>query len=286
MFACKTRVIVGLTTYYNENLMISLSGLARLSKRAILIIHNDNPETKITKRDVRRMGFGGDVYIINSDYNVRLLRARLAILDYVKQHKINAEWFVFVNDDDVLLNLDLPQVEKKHFAIIQNMAVVRSRLIDVLRIMKNPDNFKIDDENIYIVRPHIGIIGTLVRMEYISKLGNVLKSAMVEISDIDESLSFRPPVDMMMWSALNIIARNNNESVAPIYMDTVNYIAMDIDSVTMKYDMLIQPVKKPQEQIMAAIAKYDMAVRAALMAADADARCENAAPAGQKSDTE
>ncbi|MBQ2017732.1 MAG: hypothetical protein II208_04385, partial [Alphaproteobacteria bacterium] len=116
MFACKTRVIVGLTTYYNENLMISLSGLSRLGKRAILIIHNDNPETKVTKRDVRRMGFGGDVHIINSAHNVGLLRSRLAIIDFISEHKISAEWFVFVNDDDVLLNLDLPKVEKKHFA--------------------------------------------------------------------------------------------------------------------------------------------------------------------------
>ena len=285
MFANKTRVIVGLTTYYNENLMISLSGLSRLGKRAILIIHNDNPETEVTKRDVRRMGFGGDVHIINSAHNVGLLRSRLAIIDFISEHKISAEWFVFVNDDDVLLNLDLPKVEKKHFAIIQNMAVVRSRLIDVLRIIKNPDNFTIDDENIYLLRPHIGIIGMLIRMEYVFKLGTVLKSAMSEISDVDETLSFRPPVDMMMWSALNIIARNKDEAMSPIYMDTVNYIAVDIDSVTMKYGMLIQPVKKPQEQIMAAIAKYDMAVRAALMAANADACCENAAPAGQESDT-
>lgn len=284
MFACKTRVVVGLTTYYSENLMISLSGLARLGKKTILIIHNDNPDALISKRDVRHMGFDGEVYIINSAHNVGLLRSRLAIIDFVKEHKISAEWFMFVNDDDILLNLDLPKVENKHFAIIQNMAVVRSRLIDVLRIMKNPDKLKIDDENIYLVRPHIGIIGTLIRMEYVFKLGEVLKSAMVAISDIDESLSFRPPVDMMMWSALNIVARNDNDIVSPIYMDTVNYVAMDIDNVTMKYGMLIQPEKNPQEQIMAAIAKYDVAVRTALMAKNAHTVCEDAAPAGQKSD--
>ncbi len=281
MFASKSRVIVGLTTFHNENLMISLSGLARLSKRATLIIHNDNPETKITKCDVRRMGFNGDVCIINSEHNVGLLHARLAILDYVKKHKINAEWFVFVNDDDVLLNLDIPKIGNNHFAIIQNMAVVRTRLIDVLRIIKNPDNFTVDDENVYLVRPHIGMIGTLVRTEFIFKLADTLQSAAMAISDIDESLGFRPPVDMMMWSALNIIARNNSDNISPIYMDTVNYVATDIDNVTMKYGMLIQPEKNPHQQIMSAIAKYDMAIRAALMNAES---AENAAPTGQKSD--
>ncbi len=283
MFACKSRIIVGLTTFYSENLMISLSGLARLGKRAILIIHNDNPQTKVTKRDVRRMGYDGDVHIINSGYNVGLLRARLAIIDYVKKHRINSDWFVFVNDDDVLLNLDIPNVGQNHFAIIQNMAVVRTRLIDVLRIIKNPDNFTIDDENIYMVRPHIGIIGTLVRMDYIFKLADILQSASVAISDIDESLGFRPPVDMMMWSALNIIARNDNDTISPIYMDTVNYIAIDIDNVTTKYGMLLQPEKNPHQQIMSAIAKYDTAIHAALTNNESAAK---AAPAGQELDAE
>lgn len=288
MFTNKSRVIVGLTTYYIENLMISLSGLARLAKRAVLVIYNDNPETPLSKRDVRRMGYEGEVYIINSEHNVGLLRARMEIIDFVKKHKISSDWFVFANDDDVLLNVDVPNIGQNHFAIIQNMAVVRSRLIDVLRIMHNPDNYTIDDENIYLVRPHIGMIGTLVRMEYIIKLADVLRNAAVAISDVDESLGFRPPVDAMMWSALNIVARSDNENVTPIYMDTVNYIAMDIDNVSMKYGMLIQPEKNPQAQIMAAVAKYDMAVRAAIMNATYSVTdtndAENAAPVGHESD--
>lgn len=290
MFTNKSRVIVGLTTYYIENLMISLSGLARLAKRAVLVIYNDNPETPLSKRDVRRMGYEGEVYIINSEHNMGLLRARMEIIDFVKKHKISSDWFVFANDDDVLLNVDVPNIGQNHFAIIQNMAVVRSRLIDVLRIMHNPDNYTIDDENIYLVRPHIGMIGTLVRMEYIIKLADVLRNAAVAISDVDESLGFRPPVDAMMWSALNIVARSDNENVTPIYMDTVNYIAMDIDNVSMKYGMLIQPEKNPQAQIMAAVAKYDMAVRAAIMNATYSVTdtndAGNAAPVGHESDAE
>lgn len=290
MFTNKSRVIVGLTTYYIENLMISLSGLARLAKRAVLVIYNDNPETPLSKRDVRRMGYEGEVYIINSEHNVGLLRARMEIIDFVKKHKISSDWFVFANDDDVLLNVDVPNMGQNHFAIIQNMAVVRSRLIDVLRIIHNPDNYTIDDENIYLVRPHIGMIGTLVRMEYIVKLADVLRNAAVAISDVDESLGFRPPVDAMMWSALNIVARSDNENVTPIYMDTVNYIAMDIDNVSMKYGMLIQPEKNPQAQIMAAVAKYDMAVRAAIMNATYSVTdtndAGNAAPVGHESEAE
>ena len=282
MFRIKSRVIVGLTTYYNENLIISLSGLKRLKQCATLIIHNDNPDTKVTKRQIRRMGYRGKLHIINCAYNNGPLGSRLAIIEFVKKHKIKADWFMFADDDDIVLNLDVPKIENNHFAIIQNMAVIRTRLIDVLRIIKDANNFTIDNENIYLVRPHMGMAGTLVRKDDILRLGTILGQARQEISDVDEGLNFRPPVDMLMWSALNIIARHDNDKTTPIYMDTLNYIATDIDTAPMKYGMQIQPQKNPQQQILSAIAKYDTVVRAALGAATD----KNAAPAGQITDTE
>lgn len=276
MLSYKSRVIVGLTTYYNENLMISMSGLATLGKKAILIIHNDNPETKVTRRQIRRLGYMGKLYIINSEHNAGLRTSRLNIIDFVRQRKIRTEWFIFVDDDDILLNLDVPPVGKNHFAVIQNMAVIRTRLIDVLRVIKNKNNFSIDNENIYLVRPHVGLAGTLVRTTEMLMMGDVLRNIHTEISDIDESINFRPPVDIMMWSALNIIARHNTTNAAPIYMDTTNYIATDIDTSATKYGIQVQPTKNAQKQIMAVIAKYDSAVRAAL--------AETAAPAGQEED--
>lgn len=276
MFRRKSRVIVGLTTYYNENLIISMSGLARLGKNITLIIHNDNPDIKLSRRRIRHMGFQGRLHIINSDYNKGTLDSRLEIIKYAKEHKICADWFLFADDDDIVLNLNIPRIEGNHFAIIQNMAVVRTRLVDVLRVINNPDNFTIDNENVYLVRPHIGLAGTLVRMENIWQLGDILGRIRQEISDIDESLDFRPPVDMMMWSAVNIIARHYNEKTTPIYMDELNYLAIDIDTAQIKYGMQIQPQKNPQQQIMNALAKYDTAVRNALVADVTDA-----APAGQ-----
>lgn len=279
MFRRKSHVIVGLTTYYNENLIISMSGLARLGKNITLIIHNDNPDIKLSRRRIRHMGFQGRLHIINSDYNKGTLDSRLEIIKYAKEHKICADWFLFADDDDIVLNLNIPHIEGNHFAIIQNMAVVRTRLVDVLRVINNPDNFTIDNENVYLVRPHIGLAGTLVRTENIWQLGDILGRIRQEISDIDESLDFRPPVDMMMWSAVNIIARHYNEKTTPIYMDELNYLAIDIDTAQIKYGMQIQPQKNPQQQIMNALAKYDTAVRNALVADATDA-----APAGQDLD--
>lgn len=281
MFTTKTRVIIGLTTYYNENLIISLSGLSRIGKKAILIIHNDNPDTKITRQQIRAMGYRGDLHIINSEYNIGLLGARMAIIDYVKRHNLNTQWFMFVDDDDILLNLDVPHVNDNHFAIIQNMSVIRTRLVDVLRAINNPDSLLVDNENIYLVRPHLGMSGTLVRNDMILRLCEVLQSAHSIISDITEGLIFRAPIDIMMWSALNIIARHDNPSATPIYMDTVNYIATDIDTASDKYGMPVLSAKEAQSKIASAITKYDNAIRSTL--ADMSGA---AAPMGQETSAE
>ena len=264
MFDKRTRIIVGMTTLYNEYLGISIPGLARLGKKFILIIYNDNPDTKVKKSYIRRLGYRGKLYVVNGGHNIGQLRARLAIVDFVRKKKLNADWFIFVDDDDILANIVIPNVSKNNFAIIQNMAVVRTRLIDVLRVARNATNYTIDNENIYLVRPHVGLAGTLVRYSAILRMADVMNNALQSISDVDESLTFRPPVDMMMWSALNIIARHDNERATPIYMDTINYIATDVDTCPTKYGMNIQPAKNPTQQISRAIARYDAAIRAAL----------------------
>ncbi|MBE6461796.1 MAG: hypothetical protein E7006_03060 [Alphaproteobacteria bacterium] len=269
----KDYLVVGLTTYHTENLAISVPALARFSKKIILIIYNDNPDVKLTRHDIRKLGYHGKLYIINTQKNVGQLRARLSILEYAQKKHTNNTWFIFVDDDDALLNINIPNVSSRHFAIIQNMAVIKNRLVDVLRIMKNPYDFAIDNENIYIVRPHMGLSGTVIKMTAALKMMQVLNDAHQTISDIDESLSYRPPVDTMMWSALNIISRNTDDKATPIYMDTINYLATDLDNVTTKYGMKIATGKNAQQQIIRAIAKYDAAVRAALSAA---------APVGQQ----
>lgn len=265
----KHKILVGLTTFYNQYLKISVSGLAQLNRDFLLVIHNDNPETKIKKRDIRKLGYRGPVHIINTAYNKGHLKSRLAIVEWAKSRHQIPDWFVFVDDDDVLVNLDIPRVADNNFAIIQNMAVIRGRLIDVLRVVDNSSDYTIDNENIYVVRPHVGMAGTLVRGDTMTKFAAKLADIMTAISDIDESLNFRPPVDAMMWSGLNIFARHLDNNATPIYMDTVNYIAVDIDSAPEKYGMRIQPAKNPAAQIAHAIARYDAALRAALTAAPA-----------------
>ncbi len=262
-------LIVGITTFYDEFLGLSIPALARIKQKFILIIHNDNPNTKISRRQIRKLGYRGRLYIINSKYNLGQLRARLAILKFVEQKKLKAQWFMFADDEDLVIDLKTPVVDNSHFAIIQNMLVIEKRLVDVMRAIKNPGDIDADDEMISVVRPHIGMAGTLVRLNTIIELGRILTKNIIQISDIDESLNHRPPVDLMMWSALNIIA-SNNDNATPIYMDNVNYVATKMDFADKKYGQK----KSTPQQTKQAIEKYN---RIILNAVNAD----NAAPVGQ-----
>ncbi len=276
MFKTKVRVVVGITTFYNDFLGLSVPALRHLPSDFMLIVYNDNPDTVITRRQIRRMGYSGPLRVINGAQNVGTLQARLNILEYVQTHNIITQWVVFADDDDVLVNIDTPNVGTDNFAVIQNMAVIKTRLIDVMRIMNNPKNCVPDNENIELVRPHVGLAGTLVRWDAMRRTGDVLRQMQVEISDIDESLSFRPPVDRMMWNALVAITRNDNPQAMPIYMDSVGYIATHLDKTTTKYGMATSPAKNAAVQIERALSKYDAAIKRRL--------ATDAAPMGQTSD--
>lgn len=276
MLKKKVRVVVGMTTFYNDFLGLSVPALRHLPSDFMLIVYNDNPDTTIKRRQIRRLGYSGELRIVNGAQNVGTLQARLNILEYIHAHNIVPQWVVFADDDDVLVNIDTPNVNTDNFAVIQNMAVIKTRLVDVMRLMHNPTECVPDNENIELVRPHVGMAGTLVRWDAMRRMGDILRQMQVAISDIDESLSCRPPVDRMMWNALTIISRNDNPQANPIYMDSVNYVATRLDTARTKYGMAVAPAKNAAAQIERALAKYDAAIKRHL--------AKGAAPMGQTSD--
>ena len=259
MWHKKANLVVGLTTCDTECLDISIPALGRLRKNFILIIHNDNPGIKLKHKDIRKLGYRGKLCIINSDFNVGLLAARCAILKYIKDKKFTNTWTVFTDDDDVLLDTTIPSVGDNTFAIVQNAAIIRTQLRDVLRASKY-GTYNIDNENTFLTQPHIGITGTIIKTQYLIQWHDIIQEHISEISDICESVSFRIPVDLIMWSGVNIIA--TNVRMSSIYMDRVNYIISDIN--TQKTGNL--------KQIKNISSKFDAIITGALNAA---------APAGQ-----
>ncbi len=266
----KHNIIVGLTTFNNEMLQISVPALGKLHQKFMLIIHNNNPTTTVSRRQIRRLGYCGDLQIINANENIGELRARIEIVKTARE--TNPTWIVFCNDDDLLIDLEIPHVANDNFAVIQNAVVLKHRISDLLRVMSNPLDFDIDGENVTLLRPNVGIAGTPIRATVLFGLVKVLQQIINDISKLDEKLNFYPPIGAMMWNFINIYARHINPNSAPIYMDKINYIKNDLNTAGTKYNILARPVRNPEEYYKRALEKYDALLQAALNT--------NAAPRG------
>lgn len=265
MMRRKPNIIVGLTTFNNEMLRISVPALGKIRQKFTLIVHNDNPMTTVSRRQVRKLGYCGDLQIINANENVGELRARLAIIDAAQA--LNPDWIIFCNDDDIMTDIEIPNVSDDNFAIIQNAIILRHRVGDLLRAMECATDIDVDGENVILRRPNIGLCGTPVRAKTLFGMKHIITDAMDAVSKIDDKLEFIPPVDAMMWNWVNIYARHLNPNAVPIYMDKINYIKNELDTARMKYGRLARPARNADEHKHRVLAKYDAAFTAALNAA-------------------
>lgn len=274
MFGNKVNCVIGITTRYNEYLNISVPGVARLNKNFVLVIYNDNPNTKLNKKHIRQMGFQGPLYIINNSVCVGCRQARMNIIKFIADKKINAQWGLFLDDDDVLTSLTIPHVNENNWAIIQNMITVKTRFIDMLGVAVNQQyELTPDGKNVLLVRPHLGLAGTPVKMDVLKRMVTIFDNAKEKLSMIDESVNWRPPVDEMMWNAVNLIAKHDNPNALPIFMDVVNCVKNAVDTADGKYGLPNPPIASQPEQVNRMLEKYNAVIVAELNA--------DAAPAGQ-----
>lgn len=256
MFKKKNYIIVGLTTFHTEFLRISVPAVAKLKQDIYLIVHNDNTKTKVTKKQIRKLGYRGPLHIINNNINGGPLRARVNILAAIKKLNIKSDWMVFVDDDDLLINVDVPAVKSNHFAIMKNMIFVKKRLLDLLKIMDNPENYQVDDFHITVERPHIGIVGTMLRTDLMVQVGELIEKIIGAIYGIDATLGTRPPEDIVMWFYLQMYAKFQDPTAEAIYMDQTNYVATNLDYSPQKYGQNLIPDDMPSEYYEANMRKY------------------------------
>ncbi|MDR2412735.1 MAG: hypothetical protein LBD50_00805 [Rickettsiales bacterium] len=252
----KNYIIIGLTTFNTEFLRISIPAISKLKQKIYLIAHNDNPNARVVKSQIRRLGYRGPLHIINSAVNGGPMRARLNILSAIEKLNIKSDWMIFVDDDDLLIDIDVPAVKPGNFAIMQNMAFIKRRLLDLLRVMDNPKNYAVDEANITAERPHIGIVGTLLRTGLMVRLGAQVQKIMPQIMRIDAELGWRAPEDVVMWFYLQIYAKRQDPAAGAIYMDKINYIATSLDSSPQKYGLNQIPRDQPQECYDRIMQKY------------------------------
>ncbi len=221
MFTGKVRAIIGMTTFNSECLSLSVPPISRLPQDFLLIIYNTNPSHSITVRDIRKLGYRGRLRIVNSTQDIDLMSARLGVLDVAHRFAPNAQWIVFINDTDMLLDLRIPDVSSNNFAVIQNAAYVNDNLLDVLRLMRSVDLHTLDGVDAEFFRPHIGMAGTMVRMFSAHKMAEILRRVHETIS---KACVDAASVDAVMWAVLNSIMRGDDIINTPIYMDSVNLV--------------------------------------------------------------
>lgn len=224
-------IIVAVTTFDSDALRISLAPIARLGRKIILIVHNDNPEVALTSRMVRHMGWRGRVHIINSDKNVGELESRIRIVEYVRENNIRGDWITFVNDDDVLLDSDAPNIPDNVFAILYNATTISEKITDIFKISPSWTN----GTKYGKTGPHFSILGTMVRRNIMLEYCDFLRTNLEMIYEFINSVKYYPPFDAMMWSGLNAFVHIRHPDMSPIYMDRTNYISIKMGRATTKY---------------------------------------------------
>lgn len=230
----RPHLVIGLTTYNYEMLRISVPAIARIRDAFVLIVHNDNPNIKLTKKNFRDLGYRGPIHIINSDTSVGTMAARFQIARAASQIE-NADWITYVDDDDILTSIKIPNISTDNFIIIKNAIIIRHQLLDVLRAMDNPHAISPDGENITLLRPNVGIVGNPIRTAVMCAVADIVDKIHPMLDDIFGKIPNRMPTDLIMWEFINTWAHNIPNAPHPIYMDEVSYIANKIDTPTNKY---------------------------------------------------
>lgn len=131
-----------ITMYYPANLRISLSRLKWLDFDFYLVVHNDNPDIKLTIEDLINYGFDtsiAQVFIINETKNLGCFDSRLESIKYIINKLPEVTHFIFCDDDDTLL---YPKFDNNAWVSNQRALVVK-RLREQLELLVPKPEIKI-----------------------------------------------------------------------------------------------------------------------------------------------
>ena len=236
---------MAITTFDLDALRISVPPLRGFSRRAILIIHNDNSNAELNRATVKKLGWRGELHIINSSENRGEVGARIAILDYMVANNMKPDWVLFADDDDVIINIDVPTVDANNFAVIQNTTVLSGDISDVFKISQN----WVNGSDYGDTGPRFGIAGALIRLPMLIEFADFIRPLLPHMYHIANATRYRVPWSTVMWNGLNIFARARHPDASPIYMNQTNYVAIKLGRATQKYGKTI-PTKQTGEKII------------------------------------
>lgn len=150
------------TTFYLHNLRISLSSIQRYIKQNRtyqfnLLISNDNPNYVVKEEFISSfidLDLFKKVVILNTDENLGCFHNRMKCIKTGYQEFPDSKFFMFVDDDDVVLN---PKFDSDKLGIMHH-GVVTHRLLEVLTLINEPV-VDLNNEHIEYEEWKIGCVG-------------------------------------------------------------------------------------------------------------------------------
>ncbi|MBO7508888.1 MAG: hypothetical protein J6T57_01240 [Alphaproteobacteria bacterium] len=227
----KQKLVVVITTFDLDALRVSVPPLRRLRRKFTLVIYNDNPTRRLSRRDIWKMGWRGPMYIINSENNVGEFESRIRAIEFIAENKIDADWIMFADDDDVLIDIGVPDVANNAFAVVQNATILSDSHVDMFKINPSWAN----GADVGKTGPHFEITGTMIRATIMFEFATVVRSVMSQIAGVIGSCRYRIPFGALMWNMLNCVVKIRHPELAPIYMNRTNYISIKLARPHEKY---------------------------------------------------
>lgn len=204
-------------TYHIDNLKFSLKALQDLNYDFNLIIHNDNPEIKLTKEwllencELNKIPYK-KLTILNEDENVGMLFSRINAFKSIE----NQEYTLFMDDDDYLLVKDLPEFDGHTWYRYDIQQIFSNDLNDTGRIKCN-----------------FGICASFWKSSLLSKAFSIL-----------EKIPFEYKINELEDITIQVVTQAVAFKYRLPYLKHINFIGSKyrkyLDN-TIKYDHIVDP---------------------------------------------
>ena len=193
------------TTFYLPNLRISLSSIQRYVKQNTrykfnLLISNDNPNFTLTEEFVSSLidlSLFKKVILLNTDENQGCFHNRMKCIKNGYKEFPDAKYFMFVDDDDVVLN---PTFDSDKMGIVHH-AVVTHRLLEVLTLINEPV-IDLNNKNFEYEEWKAGCVGNVYDLKKFHKFISEAEEWFPELYKIYGSKRIMEPDDVIiqhMW---------------------------------------------------------------------------------------
>ena len=235
MFKRKPNIVVAVTTADLDALRISMPSLRRLRQKFSLVLHNDNPGTRLRRGMLRGMRPRAKLHIINSEQNVGEMESRIRTIEYIHDNKIPCDWIIFLDDDDALIDICVPNVDENVFAIVQDATTISESITDVFKISPTWTH----GAPIGRTGPHFDFTGTMIRANILFEFADFMQNIMQDTETLISTTKYRIPISNLLWAGLNSFIRARHPDMTPIYMNRTNYVAVKMGNAITKYGRTI-----------------------------------------------